>query len=642
MCGICGVVNWDAFDPVDSALIWGMTATLTHRGPDDEGYFVRRQVGFGHRRLSIIDVAGGKQPIFNEDRSIALVFNGEIYNFGDLAPELQARGHRFRTRSDSETIVHAYEEYGDDCVEKLRGMFAFALWDDRRQRLLVARDRLGKKPLYYHDGRRGLAFASEIKALLEVPEVEPEVDTQALELYLALRYVPGPRTLFRGIQKLQPGHLLILDQNGIRIRKYWDIQFGKGEMSETAALEEFDYLLEESVRLRMISEVPVGVFLSGGLDSSTVLAMMRRHKAGPIPAYSVGYGESNTDEKDSNEIEHARQAALAQGAEHHRVALSSAQFRDIIPQLVWHLDEPIADPSCIPLYFLSQAARRQITVVLSGEGADEILAGYGMYRRMLALEAVYTRFSPLSAWLAPRLAPLAPGPLLAHYLRLAGLPLEARYRGVARGLEPGAQRRLFPGGTGTTQGELLDELFAPYFRDASHASPLDRMLYLDTKIWLPDDLLMKADKMTMASGLEQRVPFLDQKLVEFAFQLPAHLKLHQGRGKSLLRSVMTGIVPQAIIDRRKKGFPVPTRSWLGGPLAGFTRDTLLARDAACRTWFDPSEVENIVAENEKSGGSRHQDVWTLLVFEFWHRMFIETRRPRAQGAQLLQTQSQEG
>ena len=627
MCGICGVVNRDPFDRADTGLVRRMTESLAHRGPDDAGHFFHGNVGLGHRRLSIIDLAGGKQPIYNEDRSVALVFNGEIYNYLDLAPELQARGHVFRTRSDSETIVHAYEEYGDDCVDKLRGMFAFALWDGRRRRLLVARDRLGKKPLYYHAGKRSLAFASEIKALLQVPEIEPSVDPEALELYLALRYVPGPRTIFRGILRLQPGHLLTVDEHGLRTRQYWDIAPAEQTQADDAG-GEFERLLEESVRLRMISDVPVGVFLSGGLDSSAVLALMRRAQDRPIDAFSVGYRATSPAEAEANEFEHAEQAAAAFGARHHRVELTADEFREAIPRLVWHLDEPIADPSCIPLFFVSRAARREITVVLSGEGADEILAGYGIYRRMLALETAYRRFAPLSVWFAPRLASLAPAPILGHYLRMAGLPLETRYRGVSRGLEPGTQGRLFPGGPERVT-DLLDDVFAPHFRAARDASPLNRMLYLDTKVWLPDDLLMKADKMTMATALEQRIPFLDHKLVEFAFRLPARFKLHQGHGKHLLRQLMTGIVPPAIIGRPKKGFPVPTRTWLSGPLAEYTRSTLLSRNSACRAWFDLQAVGQILRENEKSGGARHQDVWTLLVFELWHRIFIEGARPES-------------
>jgi asparagine synthase (glutamine-hydrolysing) len=627
MCGICGIVNLDPTAQADPGLVRSMTDSLAHRGPDDMGLFLSGPVGLGHRRLSIIDLAGGKQPIFNEDRSVALVFNGEVYNYGDLAAELRGRGHVFRTRSDSETIVHAYEEYGDDCVHRLRGMFAFALWDGRRRRLLLARDRLGKKPLYYHAGTGAFSFASEIKSLLNVPGIAAEVDRDALALYLALRYVPGPRTMFRGIFKLQPGHVLILDRHGLTTRQYWDIRPGESE-EPAEPLEEFLQLLNESVRLRMIAEVPVGVFLSGGLDSSAVLAAMRHNDPRPLHAFSVGYKGEHADEAQSNEFEYAAEAARANGARHHRVEISAAQFQEAIPHLVWHLDEPIADPSCIPLYFISRAARDEITVVLSGEGADEILAGYGIYRRMLGMEAVYSRLAPLCTRLAPRLAALAPGPVAAYYLRMAGLPIKARYRGVSRGLEPGAQKTLCP--DGADAAPLLDELCTPYFEASRNATPLSRMLYLDTKVWLPDDLLMKADKMTMATALEQRIPFLDHKLVEFAFRLPDRFKLHRGRGKVLLRRAMQGSVPRVILDRPKQGFPVPTRSWLSGPLSGFARESLLSRDSACRTFFECGAIEQILRGNEQTAGSRHQDIWTLLVFELWHRMFIQGARPGAQ------------
>src|SRR3990172_1889670 len=411
MCGICGIVKFDADDSVSPGLLDAMTDRISHRGPDDFCYFVQDNVGLGHRRLSIIDLRGGKQPIFNEDGSIVIVFNGEIYNYAELTAELIARGHVFKTRSDTEAIVHAYEEYGDDCVTRLRGMFAFALWDRRKQRLLLVRDRLGIKPLYYHHGRESFVFASEIKSLLEAPGIPREVDETALNLYLSLRYVPGPRTMFREIFKLQPGHLLVVDSSGVHLREYWDIKYHSALPSGVDAIKEFDRLLEESVRLQLISEVPLGVFLSGGLDSSAILAVMSRiHKGERIKTFSVGYEGADGREDENNEFVYARQAAQAFGAEHHEFRLNALDFCDFIPQLVWHLDEPLADPSCIPLYFIAKLARQYITVVLSGEGADEVLAGYSIYRKMLAIENLrHIPFAgPLAGKIGGRLAATLP------------------------------------------------------------------------------------------------------------------------------------------------------------------------------------------------------------------------------------------
>lgn len=620
MCGICGIANYSASNPVERERIERMNRTIAHRGPDDDGFYVRGNVGLGHRRLSIIDLAGGKQPIFNEDGSIVIVFNGEIYNFADLTDDLAASGHRFRTRSDTETIVHAYEEYGDSCVERLRGMFAFALWDGRRKRLLLARDRLGKKPLYYYAGANSLIFASEIKALLENPEVPREVDPDALKLYLALRYVPGPRTIFREIYKLQPGHYLALENGIVRTCAYWDVQFDPAAALEPRRLEEFHHLLDESVRLRLISEVPLGVFLSGGLDSSSILAVMSRITGGErIKTFSVGYEASEGAEEESNEFAYARMAAEAFGADHHEYRVRVTDFRDFVPDLVWHLDEPMADPSCIPLYFIARLAREHITVVLSGEGADELLGGYGIYGKMLAIERA-RRWLPFASSLAPALALLSRDEKTRRYLNAAGLPLEARYRGVCRGLFPHQVDGLLGGLTGVELA--LDSVFAPYYANAPQ-DPLSRMLYVDQKVWLPDDLLLKADKMTMATALELRVPFLDHKLVEFAARLPNSAKLNGGRGKWLLRQAMSGVLPEPILTRSKKGFPVPTQTWLGTRLREFTREALLARDSACRRYMDAAALESLVREHEDGRHQRHEEIWTLLVFEFWHRIFID-------------------
>ena len=622
MCGICGIVNVDRSDLVDPNLVERMTMVLVHRGPDDDGYFVEGNAGFGHRRLSIIDLGGGKQPIFNEDESIVIVFNGEIYNYIDLTAELIQLGHQFRSRSDTEAIVHAYEQYGDACIDHLRGMFAFAIWDRRRKRLLVARDRLGIKPLYFYQCDEFLAFASEIKSLLQIPAVSRVVNPDALEAYLTLRYVPGPQTMFKGIVKLQPGHLLAMDDRGVRIRKYWDLEYRTDETTPSDDHRgRFEELLEESVKLRLVAEVPLGVFLSGGLDSSAILAVMSKLRGRErIKTFSVGYEVAKAQEESVNEFEYARLAANAFGAEHHEFKLTAEDFRDSVTDLVWYLDEPLADDSCIPLYFISRLARQHITVVLSGEGADEILAGYGIYKRMLAIDAAYEQFPRLTPWVARKFASIFPGQTSQRYSRWASLPMEQRYRGVSMGM-PAALRSQLLGRQG--RETAVNDAFRSCFEAVPKKDVLNRMLYADAKIWLPDDLLLKADKMTMANGLELRVPFLDHKLVEYAATLPSYLKLKGSTGKHLLREAMKNVLPKRIINRSKKGFPVPTESWLRDDLKDFVHDTLLASDAACHRYMNPRVIEKIISEHEKGTENRRQEIWTLLIFEIWHKLFID-------------------
>ncbi len=592
----------------------------------------------GHRRLSIIDLSGGKQPIFNEDGSVAVVFNGEIYNYADLTTDLVSRGHQFVTRSDTETIVHAYEEYGDDCMRDFRGMFAFAIWDRRQKRLLLVRDRLGIKPVYYYAGKDFFVFASEIKSLLQHPEVPREVDRQALDLYLALRYVPGPRTMFKNIFKLQPGHRLTVDQYGVRITKYWDLDYESQRRIDT---EEFQHLLEESVRLRLISEVPLGVFLSGGLDSTAMLAMMSKLKGGdPVKTFSVGYETTGADDseiEEANEFTFAREAAARFGAEHHEFRLTAQDFQRAIPRMVAHLDEPMADPTCIPLYFISKLARNYITVVLSGEGADETMAGYTFYRKMLAVEKVRKSVGPLAAGF-PMIALLPVGERVRAYLRRAGTSIDRHYRGMVKGLSLETRLAL----TGEDRVEKcegrLNEIFDQYFKHVSRASSLNRMLYADTKVWLPEDLLLKADKMTMATAVELRVPFLDHKLVEYIAGLPDEAKIRGNQGKWILRNTIGTEIPPSILHRSKKGFPMPARAWFRTHLREFVRDTLLGRDSACGNYFSRQAIEEIVDLQEKGRFSGYQEVWSLIVFEQWHKHFIEgSEATHASGTSTIDT-----
>ncbi len=616
MCAICGILNFNRTEPVDASVIGEMAECMAHRGPDDTGVFTDGPVGLGFRRLSIIDLSGGHQPMTTPDGDVTIVFNGEIYNYRDLTVDLKAAGHRFQTRSDTETILHAYREYGDACVEKFRGMFGFAIWDKVKRRLLIARDRLGVKPLYYYQCGDFLAFASEIKALLQIPGVDSSADPEALDDYLSLRYVPGPRTMFRNIFRLQPGHLMVAENGLVRIRKYWDVSYRAGESRP----QDFLPLLEESVRLRLIADVPLGLFLSGGLDSSAILSIMSRLAGRRIKTFSVGY-ESTDPGEDVSEFDYARIAANAYNAEHHEFRLTSKQFENSLPELIWHLDEPMADPTIIPLYHLSKLAREHVTVVLSGEGADEILGGYNIYSRMLKLET--PALKPLA-----RLMRWAPSEALRHYAEMSAQPLESRYRGISRGFRPETKMALIGAERMRHSGLRLQSIFSTAMNSQPGASALSRMLYADTKIWLPDDLLVKADKMTMATGLELRVPFLDHRLVEFAAGLPDNAKLVGSTGKVLLRQTMRGVVPDAIIDRPKKGFPVPLARWLRGPLRPFLREQLLDSRSACSQYLDRGEVARILEQHEQGRYDRSGELWSLLVFEVWHRRFVGQTQQR--------------
>lgn len=633
MCAICGIVNFDHAQPVDRTTVESMARTLVHRGPDDDGFFVEGQIGLGFRRLSIIDLSGGHQPIFNEDGSAAIIFNGEIYNYRDLASELTAAGHVFSTKSDTETILHAYEQYGDDCVKHLRGMFAFAIWDRPRRRLLMARDRLGIKPLYYYRNGKFLAFASEVKSLLEVPGVPREVDQEALDQFLSLRYVPGPRTMFKGIFRLQPGHTMVVDESGVHIAKYWDIDYSTQTTASAGEIaERFEFLLEESVRLRLIAEVPLGLFLSGGLDSSAILATMQKVAPGQrIKTFSVGYQTTTKEEEESCELNYARVTAAARGADHYEFQLGPKDFEAAIPDLVWHLDEPLADPSCIPLHFVAKLAREHVTVVLSGEGADEILGGYGIYPKMLTLDRV-NRSVPFLSDLAGKIAGHAPNESLRRYLNMASKPLGEGYRGVCRGFGIESMERLAGHERTLRVEQQLTETFSGYFEAAGQTTPLNHLLYMDAKVWLPDDLLLKADKVTMANSLELRVPFLDHKLVEFAATLPDTSKIGPFGGKSLLREAMANALPEAILKRPKKGFTVPVSSWLRGPMKTLVHDQLLSSGSACTTWLDRGEVSRIVGDHEQGRADRSQEIWSLLVFQTWHSQFIGNSAQRRRAA----------
>jgi len=599
--------NYDRRRPIDSSALLRMRHSMHHRGPDDAGEYVDGRIGLAFNRLSIIDLSGGHQPMCNEDGTAWIVFNGEIYNFKELRTELESRGHQFRTCSDTETIVHAWEEYGERCVTKLRGMFAFAIWDSRREVMFCARDRLGIKPFYFYTDSAQFAFASEIKSLIQLSGVPREVDPAAVGEFLSRRYVVAPNTMLKGIRKLQPGHSILVTGKGHQVNRYWDLQLNPDvRIGESEALERLDNLLRECVLTHLAADVPVGAFLSGGLDSSCVVALMSQ--LGAISkTFSIGYNSAES------ELTYARIVADHFQTEHHELFLDSRTFRDFLPAIVWHMDEPVGDPASIPLYFLSQFARKSVTVVLSGEGSDEIFAGYPIYGRMLDFEN-YNRM-PFVRRLSQVASRRLPDNKFKKYVDMLGQPLERRYQGVGSLFSRGQVASL------SRIAEMpLDGVVAAYHR-CEELDALSRMTYIDTTTWLPDDLLVKADRMTMANSLELRVPFLDHELVEFAASLPASLKLKRRQGKYLLKKWCTPVLPSAIVNRQKAGFPVPIKHWFRNDLSGFAREILFSTDGAARRFLSATALEALLDAHERE--DRSEQIYSLLAFDSWYEQFVK-------------------
>jgi asparagine synthase (glutamine-hydrolysing) len=598
-----------------------MTTALSHRGPDDAGFHEAPGISLGVRRLSIIDVPGGHQPLANEDGSVTVVFNGEIYNHQELRSRLEARGHRFATRTDTEVLVHLYEEYGDALVHLLQGMFAFALWDHTRRRLLLARDRLGIKPLYYTEANGAFLFASEVKALLEHPAVHAAPDLEALDLYLTFRYVPGPATLFKGIKKLPPGHTLVVENGHHRIDRYWELVLGDyqpgARLDET--VEEFAALLQETTRRHLISDVPVGVLLSGGIDSSAVAALAATI---PFQSFTVGFDLPGAH----NELDEARTVARHLGTDHHELVLTP-DAAALLPRLVRHLDEPIADPAVLPTYLICEFARARVPVVLTGEGGDELLGGYPRYA-WFARAARLRRLLPAWAREDVLLPMTRAAPLTRRYHRAATNLLAerddaTRHLHWVAGLDPALRpelltrdmRESLPSGTALA-------LVAPELGTAVASAPdlVHRLMALDMRTWLVDDVLTKMDKMSMAVSVEARVPFLDHRLVEFVAGVPLAIKLAHGP-KTLLKRAAAPLLPATTVRRRKHAFQIPLEPWLAGPLRHFVRDTLLDQRARERGWFDHRRLETLLAPNGSSADG--QSIWTLLCLELWAREFLD-------------------
>jgi asparagine synthase (glutamine-hydrolysing) len=627
MCGIAGRVNYDPFRPVDRDVLEAMTDSLAHRGPDASGYHIAPGVGLGHRRLSIIDLSTGDQPLCNEDGTIWTIFNGEIYNFADVRKELVAHGHRFKTGSDTEIIVHGYEQWGDRAVEKFRGMFAFAVWDAPRRRLVLARDRVGVKPLYYAELPSGIVFGSELKAVLEDPDVPRQWRADALDAYLTLLYIPAPATIYAGIRKLDAGHVLVAENGAVRTFRYWDLTFtGDGDPArEGEYLERLDALLAESVALRQIADVPLGAFLSGGIDSSAVAAYMVQTSPRPPVTISVGFADAAYDE-----LAHAKRVADHLGCEFHARTVTP-DIVSLLPKLAWHFDEPCADSSAVPTYYVSQAARELVTVSLSGDGGDELWAGYTRHRVEAWEQRARGTLGPASGAAAALGRALPLSLKGARALRhLAVEPAQAYALKHAYGMfEPNAKARLYSGdfAAAVRDADPFARFREIYARCLS-SDPLDRGLYVDVHTYMVDDILTKVDRMSMAVSLEARDPLLDHHLLEFAATVPMPLKLKKGRGKYLLRKVLQRRLPAAILERGKQGFAAPIGEWLRGPLAPMAGSLLTDGRLRDRGVFDDREVTRLWHEHRAGRAVHRHRLWQLVMLELWFRQFID-RAPAA-------------
>ena len=625
MCGIAGIVN-SSRAPVAREVIHRMCQAIVHRGPDEEGIFIKDGAALGMRRLSIIDLASGQQPVFNEDRSAWIVFNGEIYNFPELRAGLEKRGHRFSTHSDTEVIIHLYEEYGADCVKQLRGMFAFALYDERQRRLLIARDRLGKKPLHYAHADGRLLFASEIKAILAVAPELAEINSAAILGYLYFGYVLDPNTAFRGIKKLPPGHLLEFQDDAVRVRRYWDLpEYGtQTQLKEPEILEELEQRLAEAVRIRLISEVPLGALLSGGTDSSTVVALMARASSTPVKTFSIGFRHADFDE-----APYARMVAQKFGTDHHELFLEP-DVVETVETLTSSLEEPFADSSMLPTYYISCLARKHVTVALSGDGGDEIFAGYDRYRTHLR-DRSFGWIPPWAGrWYRERIYPHLSQRLRGRNVAYSiSLPWSERY------LE-GISFRVFQREMSLISADFLKSAesredpfgrFRDFVEEAPASDPVSRVLYLDTKTYLPGDILTKIDRMSMATSLEARVPMLDHVFVEWVTSLPAEWKMRGNTQKYILRKLAERVgVPDAVLNRPKQGFALPLVHWMRHELKEMILTILLEPRTLARGYSNPRAVRRLLDDHFVRGRDQSGRIWRLLILELWHRNFLERFR----------------
>jgi asparagine synthase (glutamine-hydrolysing) len=617
MCGIVSLYN-KRQEPVQLETISAMTNMILHRGPDDDGFHLEENIALGFRRLSIIDVAGGHQPLFNETKELWIIGNGEIYNYKELQAWLKERGHVFHTDSDIETILHLYEEVGFDAPKHLRGMFGFTIWDSRRKILFGARDHFGIKPLYYTETGDAIAVGSEIKSLLELSGVKREVNQTAFYHYLTFQYVPDPETMYRGIYRVPPAHYFVIENDRIRLERYWEVQFNPDESKP------FSYFVEgtreimlESVNKHRISEVPRGAFLSSGVDSSSIVAMLRTFE--PVKTFSVG-----SDIPGYSELDYARRTAQYLGTEHHEIIVHAQRYMDELPRLVWHQDEPVADPSAILLYFVAELASQHVTVVLSGEGADEFFGGYNIYREPHSLRM----FSHMPGWMKSSLRSLAeklPDHVKGRNFLIRGSKsVEERFFGNALIFSEEMKKRVVMGDIFRSEHyrsplSITEEIY----RKASHYDDVTKMQYLDIHTWLRGNILMKADKMTMANSLELRVPFIDTKVFEFAATIPTKYKIANGTTKHVLREAMKDFLPEEIKTRPKLGFPVPTRHWLKDEFYKWAKELIF--EAKVDDLINKAYVLYMLDEHREGNADYSRKIWTILIFMLWHQIFIEQK-----------------
>jgi asparagine synthase (glutamine-hydrolysing) len=632
MCGIYGLLDFNLQSTPSDVLLSRMGNSIFHRGPDDSGQYLAPGIGLGMRRLSIIDLSGGHQPISNEDGSIWVICNGEIYNFLELRKNLEKNGHVFRTLSDTEVLVHLYEQDGPEFLVKLRGMFAIALWDARLGRLILARDRLGKKPLYVHRDAQRLLFASEMKAILEDPSVSRRVDEEALEEYLALGYVPAPRTLLRGIEKVLPGHYWLVERGKIQDREYWDARFDQIEdCSEEEWIERIQDKLLESVKIRLVSDVPLGAFLSGGIDSSAIVAAMARLTDQPVKTYSIGF---EGEDKYYNELPYAQTVAKAFRTDHHEIIVRP-EVASLLPKLIWHLDEPIADSASVTTYLVSELARQSVTVILSGVGGDELFGGY---RRYLG-ENLQRKYGLLpdvvgQKWLPALLSRL---PQDRHsgwknqvryasaFVQSATSDSAARYTSFITVFDSDMRARLLRRATtnGGKSSADSSQVLARYFKRAVGADSLHQAIYVDLKTSLPDDLLALTDRMTMASSIECRAPFMDHELVELAGRMPSNLKVRGLTMKYVLKKALRSWLPRDILHRKKRGFGAPMGSWLRRRLDPLVQDVLSEDQVRKRGFFDWTVVHEILTSHRAQTRDYTDHLLALISFELWCRIFLD-------------------
>jgi asparagine synthase (glutamine-hydrolysing) len=629
MCGICGIVNSDPGRPVERAILTGMNEAMRHRGPDAQGVYLNGPLGLGHRRLSIIDLATGQQPMTNEDESLWLVFNGEIYNFLELRQQLAQKGHVFRTRSDAEVILHAYEEYGRGCVEYFNGMFAFALWDQSRRQLFLARDRVGIKPLYFASLPECFLFASELKSLLAHPKTPRNLDHQALRQYLSYEYVPSPRSIFQAVKKLPPGHTLTLADNQVALNCYWDFALDQSEADPNRSLEaclsELRQTLKEAVKLELIADVPVGVLLSGGLDSSSIAAMLAALNIPKIQSFSVSFKDPSFDES-----AYARLVAQKLGSEHHEITLTSQAMLELVPRLGGLLDEPLGDSSFIPTFLLSQFTRQHVKVALGGDGGDELLGGYptlpahlwmGMYQRLLPANLRQR----LASWVSDNL-PVSFNNIsfdfkVRRFLQGHNLPPYSRHQLWMGSFTPSQKSLLL-----NPASDLLDREEAEPILQHWQACPahdlLNKVFYCDLKLYLEGDILAKVDRASMANSLEVRVPLLNPKLLELSAGLARNYKVGWLTTKYLMRRAMQDLLPPAIVRRRKKGFNMPVAKWLTGPLKPLATDLLAPARLRRHGLFNPGYVQTLLQEHLTQRQDHRKLLWTLLAFELWYDTWL--------------------